>query len=314
NVSSDAMRKLPTLRRNAAALLTLQPGVSPGTGTFPRVGMRVAGAVDDQNTFTLDGIDVSDNVIGGLDSTNIAVILLSVEAVDEFRVGVNNPNATFGRASGGQIAVVSKRGTNNFHGAGYWVHQNDFLNANLWEFNRINKSRPTIRDNRFGGRVGGPSWHNKTFFFFNYEGRRFPQQSTFTRLMPSNQLRQGILKFKDAAGNTVAYNLARSTLRGSGSTAADPRGLAVRPSLQLPSMYPRRADGPRRGYRGVDGADHAAPAQHVPVRMGEGASVFQPSGAFGRGGAGEDRRNGLVGGRDCDGAGTGADEPCGCAN
>src|SRR5437879_11466400 len=59
------MSKLPTLRRNAAALLTLQPGVSPGTGTFPRVGMRVAGAVDDQNTFTLDGIDVSDNVIGG---------------------------------------------------------------------------------------------------------------------------------------------------------------------------------------------------------------------------------------------------------
>src|SRR2546425_835954 len=155
DVSSDAMLKLPTLRRNAAALLTLQPGVSPGTGTFPRVGMRVAGAVDDQNTFTLDGIDVSDNVIGGLEPATIAVIPLGVEAVDEYRVGVSNPNATFGRASGGQIAVVGKRGTNSFHGATYWFHQNDILNANLWEFNRINKANVTIRDNRFGGRVAG---------------------------------------------------------------------------------------------------------------------------------------------------------------
>jgi hypothetical protein len=61
DVSSAEIMNLPTLRRNAAALLTLQPGVSPGNGSFPRVGMRVAGAIDDQNVFTLDGIDVSDN-------------------------------------------------------------------------------------------------------------------------------------------------------------------------------------------------------------------------------------------------------------
>src|SRR5207245_9238923 len=97
-VTSDVMTQLPTLRRNAAALLTLQPGVTPGTGTFPRVGMRVAGAIDDQNTFTLDGIDVADNVISGLDSTNIAVIPLGVEAVDELRGGVNNGNEPFGRS------------------------------------------------------------------------------------------------------------------------------------------------------------------------------------------------------------------------
>lgn len=229
-VTSDTMTKLPTLRRNAAALLTLQPGVTPGTGTFPRVGMRVAGAVDDQNTFTLDGIDVTDNVIGGLDA-NISVIPLGVDAVDEFRVGVNNPNATLGRASGGQIAVIGKSGTNNFHGAAYWYHQNDFLNANEWELNRIQLPRPVIRDNRFGGSVGGPIWKNKSFFFFNYEGRRFPQQSSFTRLMPSSSLRQGILQFKDASGATVQYNLKTSTLCGNGTTACDPRGLGISPSV-----------------------------------------------------------------------------------
>src|SRR5437870_9096949 len=230
NVSSDAMLKLPTLRRNAAALLKLQPGVSPGTGTFPRVGMRVAGAVDDQNTFTLDGIDVTDNIVGGL-GADIAVIPLGVDSVEEFRVGVNNPNASFGRASGGQIAVVGKSGTNRFHGSSYWYHQNDYFNANEWELNRIHRARPVIRDNRFGGAVGGPLWKDKTFFFFNYEGRRFPQQSSFTRLMPSNLLKQGILQFKDASGNTIQYNLATSTLCGSGTTGCDPRGLGISPSV-----------------------------------------------------------------------------------
>ncbi len=229
-VTSDVMTQLPTLRRNAAALLTLQPGVTPGTGTFPRVGMRVAGAIDDQNTFTLDGIDVTDNIVGGL-GADIAVIPLGVDSVEEFRVGVNNPNASFGRASGGQIAVVGKSGTNNFHGSTYWYHQNDYLNANEWELNRIHQARPVIRDNRFGGAVGGPIWNNKTFFFFNYEGRRFPQQSSFTRLMPITLLKQGILQFKDASGNTIQYNLATSTLCGSGTTACDPRGLGISPSV-----------------------------------------------------------------------------------
>lgn len=246
-VTSDAMTRLPTLRRNAAALLTLQPGVTPGTGTFPRVGMRVAGAIDDQNTFTLDGIDVTDNIVGGL-GADISVIPLGVESVEEYRVGVNNPNASFGRASGGQISVIGKGGTNHYHGSAYWVHQNDFLNANEWELNRINLPRPVIRDNRFGGAVGGPIWKDKTFFFFNYEGRRFPQQSSFTRLMPSSLLKQGTLQFTDCSsgkfdskgnctggGTSRSYNLATSMgcpITGSNPTGAcDPRGLGISPSV-----------------------------------------------------------------------------------
>lgn len=252
-VSSDSMVKLPTLRRNAAALLTLQPGVSPGTGTFPRVGMRVAGAIDDQNTFTLDGIDVSDNVIGGNDAQTIASIPLGVESIEEYRVGVNNPNATFGRASGGQIAAVSKRGTNQFHGAGYWFHQNSFFNANEWELNRIKKPTPKFHDNRFGGKLGGPVWRDKTFFFFDYEGRRFPSQSLFTRLMPTNSLRAGILTFKDASGSTVSYNLKTSTLCGSGTTACDPRGIGISPSVAtLWALDPQGTDPSVAGADGLN--------------------------------------------------------------
>ncbi len=242
-VSSEVMTELPTLRRNAAALLTLQPGVTPGTGTFPRVGMRVAGAIDDQNTFTLDGIDVTDNIVGGL-GADISVIPLGVAAVEEFRVGVNNPNASFGRASGGQIAVVGKSGTNNLHGQAYWVHENTDFNANEWELNRIKLPRPVIHDNRFGTAVGAPIRKDKTFFFFNYEGRRFPQQSSFTRLMPSGLLKQGTLQFTDCSsgkfdskGNCIgggtlrSYNLASSTFCGSGATPCDPRGLGISPSV-----------------------------------------------------------------------------------
>ena len=251
-VSSEVMTQLPTLRRNAAALLTLQPGVTPGTGTFPRVGMRVAGAIDDQNTFTLDGIDVTDNIVGGLGS-DISVIPLGVDSVEEFRVGVNNPNASFGRASGGQIAVVGKSGTNKFHGSTYWVHENTDLNANEWELNRIHLPRPVIHDNRFGTAVGGPIRKDKTFFFFNYEGRRFPQQSSFTRLMPSTLLKQGTLQFKDASGNTVQYNLASSTLCGGGATACDPRGLGISPSVAaLLALDPAGTDPSVAGADGLN--------------------------------------------------------------
>ena len=250
DVSSSEIMQLPTLRRNAAALLTLQPGVSPGTGGFPRVGMRVAGAIDDQNVFTLDGIDVSDNVIGGIDASTIASIPLGAESIEEYRVGVNNPNATFGRASGGQIAAISKSGTNDFHGGAYWFHQNSALNANTWDLNHTPSAGkpftpiPKQHDNRFGGKVGGPILHDKTFFFFDYEGRRFPQQTTFTRLMPSAALRAGTLQFTDCSsgqfdakgnctggGTTQSYNLKASALCGTGTMACDPRGVGISPSV-----------------------------------------------------------------------------------
>lgn len=261
DVSSSEIMNLPTLRRNAAALLTLQPGVSAGSGAFPRVGMRVAGAIDDQNVFTVDGIDVSENVIGGLDAQTIAVIPLGAESVEEYRVGVNNPNATFGRASGGQIAVISKTGTNNFHGAAYWFHQNSALNANQWELNHTFNPKtgqpftpiPKQHDNRFGARLGGPIRHDKTFFFFDYEGRRFPQQTTFNRLMPTASLRAGILKFKDAAGNTVSYDLKSSTLCGAGTTACDPRGLGISPSVAaLWALDPQGSDPTVAGADGLN--------------------------------------------------------------
>ena len=170
---------------------------------------------------------------------------LPIDGVDEFRVGVSNPNASFGRGAGGQVAVIGKRGNNAFHGAAYWYHQNDNLNAATWTNKRTlgqtitdpvrrhKVQEPELKDNRFGFRVSGPIYplEDRMFFFLNYEGRRFPRIAEFERLVPTDTLRQGILRFRDAAGNVVSYNLATSSLCGAGNQACDPRGLGLSPAI-----------------------------------------------------------------------------------
>lgn len=128
-VDSNEIENLPTLQHSATELISLQPAVSPGMGnnTFPTPDVRAAGAMDDQNTYTVDGIDISDNLVGA--GTWVPV---NIDSVQEFDFGVTNPNATFGRSSGGQVNLLGRHGTNEFHGSVYWYHQNSALNANTW--------------------------------------------------------------------------------------------------------------------------------------------------------------------------------------
>src|SRR5258705_356058 len=118
-VGGQTLTHLPTLQRDTRELLTLQPGSTPyetnNGGGFGDSGGTVAGARSDQNAFNLDGIDITDNVIAG-GGNQIPIVPIGVESLDEFRVGITNNNATFGRASGGQINPVRKSGTNLFHG------------------------------------------------------------------------------------------------------------------------------------------------------------------------------------------------------
>ncbi|MCI0388594.1 MAG: hypothetical protein MOB07_07485, partial [Acidobacteria bacterium] len=152
-----------------------------------------------------------------------------------------NPNATFGRSSGGQIAFVTKRGANDVHGSAYWYHQNDNLNANSWDRNRLARKpdgtpavpEPELKDNRFGGSLGGPIWRDRTFLFGNYEGRRFPREVDVLRLVPSNALRQGILQFRDGGGAVVSYDLKTSRLCGpNGDQLCDPRSVGLNPVIK----------------------------------------------------------------------------------
>jgi hypothetical protein len=277
------IRNLPTLQRNTTELLSLQPTTTPGGfGT----GGTVSGARSDQNTLILDGIDISDNLTGG-QGINFTQTPVGVDAVSEFRMTVANPNATFGRSAGGQITLVSPRGSNEFHGVGYWYHQNDNLNANTWTNNRVDSDPATpghqpipkgeLKDNRAGVSVSGPFWRDRTFFFSNYEVRRFPQTGTFSRLVPTSTLRNGILTFRDAGGNPVAYPLASSTACGpSGGLPCDPRGLGISPTIrQMFSQLPEGND-PTLG----DGLNTVGFRGNVPTSLTADAVTFRLDHSF----------------------------------
>jgi hypothetical protein len=227
-LDANLLANMPTLSRDATSLVLLQPmaipgfnGAVAGSGETNGNGGTIAGARMDQNTFMLDGGDATSNMEGGggyntgFAATPRAVVPTPVESLEEFRVQTNNAGVEFNRSAGAEVQMVTRRGSNTWHGAGYWYHQNDELNANDWfrghrpdQFTgKPFTENPEWRDNRYGGRIGGPIWKNRTFFFLLEEERHFFTQSVFQRLVPSNAYRAGILKFRDAGGTVRAYNL-----------------------------------------------------------------------------------------------------------
>src|SRR5258708_4119814 len=227
-LDANMLSNLPNTNRDATSLVLLQPMAIPGfngpggTGEGNSNGGTIAGARMDQNTFMLDGGDATSNMEGGggyntgFVATPRAVVPTPVESLEEFRVLTNNAGVDFTRSLGAEVQMVTRRGSNSWHGAGYWYHQNDELNANDWfRARRPDRLRgtpftenPQWRDNRYGGRIGGPIWKNRTFFFVHEEERHFFTQSVFQRLVPSAAMRVGILKFRDKATGAVdAFNL-----------------------------------------------------------------------------------------------------------
>jgi hypothetical protein len=240
-INDREIQHLPTLARNALELRNLEPATTPEYAGAKDSGGTVAGARGDQNVVTLDGVDISDSIIGGQGAgTMIEGQPASTENVNEFRTGVTNANATFGRSSGGETTLVSRSGSNSFHGDVYWYHQNSDFNANSWDNNRLGIPKPGLRDNRGGFSIGGPIIKNKTFFFGNYEIHRFPNQVTFIDTVPTASLRSGILTFNDATGTPTTYNLLNSTACGStGGQLCDPRSLGISPTVEaLWSLLP----------------------------------------------------------------------------
>ncbi len=212
---------LPNVSRDALALITLQPGVTPGG--------NVTGARVDQSAFSLDGIDVSDSITTG----NRPLIPIPTDAIEEFRVTVANPNATLNRSAGGQAVFVTRRGTNQFSGRVYEYHQNSGLAANSWTNNRLGLVNPFARDNRFGVNVGGPAVKSRTFFFGLYEGRRNPTAVTARRIVPTASLQQGLLRFRDETGTVQTID----------PRTFDPRGRGASPAvLELLRLYPAPND------------------------------------------------------------------------
>ncbi|MEP7338225.1 MAG: carboxypeptidase-like regulatory domain-containing protein, partial [Acidobacteriota bacterium] len=250
----ESLKRLPNITRQADTLFNLQPATTM-TGEF-------AGARRDQSTVILDGVDVSDNVLGEQRPT----IPVPVESIKEYRVIVANASATFVPSSGGHIVLVTKSGTNEYHGSAYLYHADAALAANSWTNNRVGIARPFLLDNRFGASFGGPIIKNRTFLFANYEGRRHPDSVTVTRTVPLDSLRVGtvFLASADLNSNGIPKKV---KLDAAAIKQLDPRGLGPSPKiLEYLRLYPPPNDfmhGDRLG-RGDDAFANTAGYTFAP--------------------------------------------------
>lgn len=260
-ISGSALAALPNFGRDVTTLAVLQPGTTLGGNT--------AGAVQDQNTYTLDGGNNSDDMSGNSTSytTNFTgiggtqtggnssgILPTPVESIEEIKVNSFNQTADFNSSIGGQIVMATKRGTNQFHGSAYGYYFDTVLGAaNTWVNNHTpghdGKGNPlpytpliSNHRTRYGASIGGPIapkfLGGKTYFFFNIEDLRFPNVGTYERLVPTALFRAGVIQVANSAGTYIPYNLNPNAVTVNGTTyqpatcpagACDPRGLGLNP-------------------------------------------------------------------------------------
>lgn len=236
------VRGLPLETRNIVKLLSLQPGVTPEG--------EVLGARRDQNNVTLDGVDVNDNQNAGVNNVNQqagngtnangvprdegfnAVLPVPLDSVQEFRVTVAGQGANFGRSSGGQVALVTKSGSNQFHGSAYEFNRNTKTSANNWFNNRAGVSREPLVRNQFGASLGGRIVKDRVFFFGNYEQRIDASGTLQRRTVPTETMKSGVLRFRQSDGTIGQLNQGEIL-------AVDPLRQGYTPAMQqLLKSYP----------------------------------------------------------------------------
>ncbi|MGA8617781.1 MAG: carboxypeptidase-like regulatory domain-containing protein [Candidatus Sulfotelmatobacter sp.] len=184
-IQPEEIENVPLVKRNAYQLLELTPGVQNSSFNPGQPNPVITLGYPEQRTFTNGGVDggagsVSYYLDGGINMTelrNTGNILPNPDAIHEYRVETNNYDAQYGKMSSGVITVLTKWGTNNFHGSLFEYWRNSALNANNWS---STLATPPLRGNQFGGTFGGPIIRGKTFAFVSYQGLRQLSSFLFT--------------------------------------------------------------------------------------------------------------------------------------
>jgi Carboxypeptidase regulatory-like domain len=237
-VNQRKIQDLPLITRDPYSLVLLSPGTFQTDSS--NAGFSVNGARDRNNNFLLDGVDNNDTSVPGYPSGG--VLSANPDSTEEFRVITDNFNAEFGRNNGAIIDVVTKSGTNAFHGDVYeFGRWNGFGGARDW-FNPASEGRmnPYVR-NQFGGSIGGPIIKDKTFFFFNEEIHRFRTALTAVDTVPTPAFKTGVFSFN----GTQPVNL----LPGS---AQNLNNLPMDPTMQkLFALYPNPTVTSGDGFTGL---------------------------------------------------------------
>jgi hypothetical protein len=238
---------LPLNGRSFQTLIMLTPGVVVTQTAFDNQGQfSVNGQRADANYFTVDGVSASFGATGygtlaqiaggalpALSVSGGTNSLVSVDAMQEFRIQTSSFAPEFGRTPGGQISIATRSGTNRFHGTLFEYFRNSILVANDWFADLNHLAKPAERQNDFGGVFGGPLVKGRTFFFFSYEGLRLRLPSTQETVVPDTTSRQlaqamglGILPYLNT------YPVANGTELGAGlaqfnSTFSNPSSLGA---------------------------------------------------------------------------------------
>lgn len=199
-MGSTAISQLPLKAENTVLLLSLQPGVVYNgenilTDSYDTRAGSVNGEHSDQNNITLDGVSNNFEYSG---YAFTGVLPTTPYSVQEFRVSTSNYGAAEGRSAGAQIAMVTKGGTNRFHGNLYEYNRSTLGEANDFFLNQTGQPRPHLVRNIYGGAIGGPIIKDRLFFFFNYEGHRQSLGASVARTIPTPTLADGIIQYKCA--------------------------------------------------------------------------------------------------------------------
>ncbi|MGZ4814073.1 MAG: outer membrane beta-barrel protein [Terriglobales bacterium] len=214
-VNDRSISQLPLNARDTYQFLQLQPGVQSQTGSDLFYGSDRAGTVSvnggrgRSNNFNVNGGDANDQFV------NLPTVQPSPDSIEEFRVLTNTFDAEYGRNSGAVVNVVTKSGTNQFHGNGYEFFRNKVLNSKGY-FDTV---KPQFQQNQFGGTFGGPIKKDRAFFFLSYEGRRINQgKSGETVAVPTDAERIGDFSGNGAFGGAITDQFVADVL----NSRADP--------------------------------------------------------------------------------------------
>jgi hypothetical protein len=250
NLDVHQLNELPIYDRTAgiATLFYQQPGVDSNQGA-------VAGARIDQSEVTVDGLDVNDIAAG----TTFAIVgNAPVDSVEQFTGTVAGLVPAVGTGSGGQFQLVTKSGTNQWHGNINEYHRDTTTAANTWFNNLVGLPRTPLIRNQFGGNIGGPIKQDKLFFFFDLADSRIVQSSSSEPIVPLSGFRSGTLNYINSGagcGDSSRLNTQPtciSTLSSAQVAALDPAGIGFdAPELAfIKARYPAANDpGRRRQHR-----------------------------------------------------------------
>ncbi|MGA9587357.1 MAG: carboxypeptidase-like regulatory domain-containing protein, partial [Terracidiphilus sp.] len=219
SADNELIQSLPSETRNVPDLLSLQPGVLYLPNSQDSRSGAVNGGRSDQGNVTIDGIDDNDQVNG---YAFTGVLRETQDSIEEFRVTTANANADAGRSSGAQASMITKSGTNKYHGAAYEYYRPPLTASNNW-FNKqaqINEGEPNIPTkvlrNIFGGAAGGPILKDKFFFFANYEAQRQAEDAQVINTVATQSYAAGSIVYPDASGNLQTLTAADVTALDAG--------------------------------------------------------------------------------------------------